>query len=139
MYRRSNWGTGARQVGREQGVVKETPQLLPNHPVTRQSSQTSRQRKVLEQITDGQPWQQSQKGSAAPTQGHSSSPRSPAASVTHRHCPNGLWWHCQPPDCPFPPPAVQDQDKSCLDSMEKLLKDHLTLHTISRLNTDPQC
>lgn len=38
---------------------------------------------MLDQITDGQLWQQSQKGSAAPTKGYSSSLQSPAASVTH--------------------------------------------------------
>lgn len=45
---------------------------------------------MLDQITDGQLWQQSQKGSAAPTKGYGSSLQSPAASVTHSHCPNGF-------------------------------------------------
>lgn len=75
---------------REHGGAKDDAQLLPKHTLTSHSSETTRHRNTLDQITDGQLWQQSQKGSAAPTKGYSSSLQSPAASVTHSHCPNRL-------------------------------------------------
>lgn len=72
---------------------------------------------MLDQITDGQLWQQSQKGSAAPTKGYGSSLQSPAASVTHSHCPNGFDGTANPQTA-HSHHQPWHWDKSCLDSMK---------------------
>lgn len=64
MYTRSNWGIGARlkEAGGETAPTGqvELQQLLLTHTLTSHSSKTTGQRNVLDQITDGQVWQQSQ-------------------------------------------------------------------------------
>lgn len=72
---------------------------------------------MLDQITDGQLWQQSQKGSAAPMKGYGSSLQSPAASVTHSHCPNGFDGTANPQTA-HSHHQPWHWDKSCLDSMK---------------------
>lgn len=64
MYTKSNWGIGARlkEAGGETAPTGqgELQQLPLNHTLTSHSSKTTRQKNVLDQITDGQVWQQSQ-------------------------------------------------------------------------------